>query len=117
MQSKYIEQCVLIGDNREYCTAILTPNYDEIKLLADRFNIKYENEEELVRNEKFLSHVKRDIDYLQRDFSKFERVRKFQFLHKSFSIETGELSPKLSVKRHVVEQKYKDLIELMYGGE
>ena len=40
-QSKYIDQCVLIGDNREYCVALLTPNYSEIKNLADSFNIKY----------------------------------------------------------------------------
>lgn len=114
-QSKYIEHCVLIGDNREYCTALLTPNYEAIRKLAEGFGIEYNEEEELLNNKKIIAHIKNDIDYLQKDFSKFERIRKFQFLSKVFSIEAGELSPKLSVKRHVVEKKYSELIDLMYG--
>lgn len=114
-QSKYIDQCVLIGDNREYCVALLTPNYSEIKNLADSFNVKYDNESDLLSNEQIISHIKKDIDYLQKDFSKFERVRKFQFLYKPFTIESGELTPKLSVKRNVVEKHYSELIDSMYG--
>ena len=49
------------------------------------------------------------------DFSKFERVRKFQFLIKPFSLESGELTPKLSIRRHVVEKNYSELIESIYG--
>ena len=115
-QSKYIDQCVLIGDNREYCVALLTPNYSEIKNLADSFNIKYEKESDLLSNEQIVSYIKKDIDYLQKDFSKFERVRKFQFLYKPFTIESGELTPKLSIKRNVVEKNYSELINSMYGS-
>lgn len=114
-QSKYIEQCVLIGDNREYCIALLTPNYEEIKELAAISNIQYNNEEELLYNQQIIAHIKRDIDHLQKDFSKFERVRKFQFLIKPFSLESGELTPKLSIRRHVVEKNYSELIESIYG--
>lgn len=116
-QSRYIDQCVLIGEKREYCTALLSPNYDQLKQLASEFNIEYKSEDELFSNQKIMMHIKREIDYLQKDLSKFERVRKFSLLSKAFTIETGELSPKMSVRRHIVERNYEDLIDKMYGEE
>lgn len=116
-QSKYIDHCVLIGESREYCTALLTPNYEQLKSLAGEFGIEFQNEDELISDKKIVNHIKKDIDFLQKDLSKFERVRRFSLLSKPFTIESGELSPKLSIKRHVVEQMYSKLIETMYGSD
>ncbi|MFP4369607.1 MAG: AMP-dependent synthetase/ligase [Candidatus Kapaibacterium sp.] len=113
-QSKYIEHCILLGDKREYVTALLTPHYDNLKLLAQEFGISYNNESELISNTKIINHIKKDLDWLQKDFAKFERVRKFKLLSQPFTVESGELSPKMSVKRHIVENKYSELIEAMY---
>lgn len=113
-QSKYIDQCVLIGDNREYNTALILPNFDELKRLAETFDIRYDILSELVTNPKIIRTIRDEIDYLQKDLSKFERVRKFALLTESFTVDGGELSPKLSIKRNVVEQKYSELIEQMY---
>jgi long-chain acyl-CoA synthetase len=116
-QSAYIEQCMLIGDRREFCTALITPDFEELKKLAENFNIQYSNETELISNEKIIRTIKNDIDRLQKDFAKFERVRKFSLLSKQFSVENGELTPKLDIKRHVVERKFAHLIDSMYGFE
>jgi len=113
-QSQYVDQCIIIGDNREYNTALILPNFEELKKLADAIGIEYSNISELVSNEKVIKIIKNDIDRLQKDLSKFERVRKFALLTETFSIDNGELSPKLSIRRHVVEKKFADLIEQMY---
>lgn len=113
-QSQFVDQCIIIGDNREYNTALILPNFDELKKLAQVLEIKYNNISELVSNDKVIKIIKNDIDRLQKDLSKYERVRKFALLTESFSVDTGELSPKMSVKRHVVERKYSDLIEQLY---
>lgn len=113
-RSPYIDQCFLLGDNREFCTALITPDFDALKKLADTFEIKYNSEPELIANEKIIKTIKNEIDYLQKDLAKYERVRKFSLLPKPFSMETGELTPKLSVRRHVVERNYSSLIEEMY---
>jgi long-chain acyl-CoA synthetase len=113
-QSKYIEHVVLIGDNREFCTALISPDFDKIQELATEFGITFNDPSELIINDKIMSHIKKDIDYLQKDISKFEKVRKFRMIAKPFSIENGELSPKMSIKRHVVEKKYAELINNMY---
>ncbi len=114
-QSRFIDHCMLIGDMREYVTALITPDFVQLKELADEFDISYNNETELLSNDKIVKHIKKDIDYLQRDFAKFERIRKFSLLSKPFTVEDGELSPKMSVKRHVVEEKYSDMIDDMYN--
>ena len=116
-QSPYIEQCFLIGERREYCTALITPDFNELRKLADNFGIQYISEDSLLTNDKITQSIKNDIDRLQKDLAKYERVRKFSLLSKPFSIEEGELTPKLSVKRHIVEKNYSELIEQMYGLE
>ena len=116
-QSAYIEQCILIGDRREYCTALITPDFDQLQKLAKTFGIMYENITELISNEKIIRTVKQDIDRLQGDLAKFERVRKFSLLSQLFSVENGELTPKMDIKRHVVERKFAQLIDSMYGFE
>ncbi len=116
-QSRYIEHCVLIGERREYCTALLTPNFDQLKLLANEFGIEYSSEDELIANQRIVEHIKKDLDHYQKDISKFERVRKFSLLSKPFSVENGELSPKMSIKRYIVERNYAAIIEKMYGED
>lgn len=115
-QSLYIEHVLLVGDRREYITALITPDYEQLKKFAGELGIKYENESELIINEKIVGAIKRDIDKLQKDHAKYERVRKFKLLSQPFSVENGELTPKLSIRRHVVENKYSDFIEEMYSN-
>lgn len=113
-QSQYIDQCILIGDNREYNTALILPNFEELERLAKNLNINYNSISELVTNDLIISIIKNDIDKFQKDLSKFERIRKFALLTESFSIDSEEISPKLSIRRHIVERKYSELIESMY---
>lgn len=104
----------MIGDNREYNTALILPNFEELERLAKNLNINYNSISELVTNDLIISIIKNDIDKFQKDLSKFERIRKFALLTESFSIDSEEISPKLSIRRHIVERKYSELIESMY---
>lgn len=113
-KSEFIEYCVLIGDNREHLTALIQPDYEKLKKYAEENKIEFTNIAELCNNEQLLKSIKSEIDLIQKDFAKFEKIRKFQLIAEPFSVETGELSPKQSVKRHVVESKYKELINSMY---
>lgn len=115
-QSKFIENVVLIGERREFCTALISPNYEQLESLAKDFDIKFDNVSELISNPKIINTYKKEIDYLQRDLAKYEKVRKFALLSAPFSIENGELSPKMSVRRHVVEKKYAEIIEQLYSA-
>lgn len=113
--SPYIERCVLVGNNREFVTALISPDFEQLKRLADNFELKYNDVGELINNPKIINTIKQDIDRLQKDLAKYERVRRFSLLSQPFTIENGELTPKMSIKRHVVERKYSYLIEQMYN--
>lgn len=113
-QSKYIEHVVLIGEKREYCTALITPNFEQLEGLAKDFDIPFSNKNELITHPKIINHIKKEIDYYQKDLAKYEKVRKFVMLSEPFTIENGELSPKMSIKRHVVEKKYAEIIDQLY---
>jgi long-chain acyl-CoA synthetase len=116
-QSKYIDHVILIGERREYCTAIISPNFEQLENLAKEFDINFNDKNELIVNSKIINHLKREIDYIQKDLAKYEKVRKFVLLSEPFTIENGELSPKMSIRRHVVEKKYSEIIEQLYSSD
>ena len=116
LASKYIEQFVLIGDRRMFVSALIVPDFEALKEYADANRISYTDNDDLVKMKQIYELLDKELDQFQKKLANFERVRKFAILDKPFSIETGELTPKLSVKRKVIEERYKDLIEDMYKG-
>ncbi len=116
LSSKYIEQFVLIGDRRMYCTALVVPDFEALKAYAAENGIGPLHNHELIRHPEIHALIERDIDQLQKDLANYERVRKFILLAKPFTIEDGELTPTQKVRRKVVEEKYAELIERMYQG-
>ena len=115
-QSKYVDQFVLIGDRRMFLSALIVPDFDAIKQFADENRIQYRDVQELVRSEEIRRMIENDIQTLQRDLANYERVRKFVLLDQPFTIETGEMTPTMKVKRNVVEERYRHLIDRMYEG-
>ncbi len=112
--SKYIEQFVLIGDRRMFLSALIVPDFEALKEFADANRISYNDVNELVQKKQIYELLEKDLSYFQKNLANFERVRKFKLLDKPFTIEDGELTPKLSVKRKVIEERYGNLIDEMY---
>ncbi|MCX7875680.1 MAG: long-chain fatty acid--CoA ligase [Melioribacteraceae bacterium] len=116
LASKYIDQFVLIGDRRMFLSALIVPDFEALKEYADANRIDYKDIDDLVQKKQIYELLDKELDQFQRKLANFERVRKFAVLDKPFTIETGELTPSLKVKRKVIEERYKDLIEDMYKG-
>ena len=114
LSSKYIDQFVLIGDRRMFLSALIVPDYDALKEYADAHKITYSSESDLTNNDQIYKLIEDDMAKLQKRLANYERVRKFALLDKPFTIETGEITPSLKIKRKVVEKKYNYLIEQMY---
>ena len=112
--SPYIDIIMVIGEKRKFLSAIIVPNFDELKKYAADNNINFSSNEELVSNSEIYKMVETDIIKLSSDLARFEQIKKFTMLPNEFTIEGGELTPKLSVKRKVVLQKYASFIDRMY---
>jgi long-chain acyl-CoA synthetase len=114
LNSKYIDQFVLIGDGRRYCTALVVPEFDILKEFALKAGISFDTDHELVAHDRIRQLFQKEIDHFQKDLPNYERVRRFELLPLQLTVENGEITPTLKVRRKVVEQKFSDLIDKMY---
>ena len=112
--SEYIEYIAIFGENKDYLTAIVSPNYEVLKQFALEQNIIFDSLSELIKNDKINKKIMSEINLHQESLAKFERVRKITIVENPFSIETGELTPKLSMKTSYIFEKYSNEIEGMY---
>ncbi|MBS1551184.1 MAG: long-chain fatty acid--CoA ligase [Bacteroidetes bacterium] len=110
----YIENVVIIGNERLYVTALIVPDRDQLTELAQKNNIEYHLYSDILKNKKICEIIKNDIDRLQSDLAPYERIRKFSLLEIHFTIEGGELTPTMKVKRKFIEERFRDEIEQMY---
>jgi len=112
--SKWIEQIVVIGDKRKFVSAIVVPAFMNLENWAKENNLTYTDRNELINLPAVKELYDRVIAESMEGFAQFEKVKKYILLPNEFTIESGELTPSLKVKRSVVEKRYSDLIESMY---
>lgn len=110
----YLEEVVLHGDKRPYLTALVVPNFDALKGLAMRQGIPYVAAEELVKHPRVYEFLARRIEERQKDLANYEKIKKFTLLDRKLTIEEGEVTPTLKVKRRVIAEKYKNVLDKMY---
>ena len=99
-----------------FLSALIVPDYEAVKEYADANRIAYTDEKELVKMKQIQELLEKDLEQFQKQLANFERVRKFAILETPFTIEGGELTPSMKVKRKVIEERYSDLIDDMYKG-
>lgn len=114
LQSKYIDQFVLIGDGRMFLSALIVPEFENLKDYAQSVGISFSQDSDLTQLDEIRKLYEKEIQGLQKDLPTYERVRRFELLPEQLTVESGEITPTMKVKRKVVEQKYATLIEKMY---
>jgi len=107
-------QFVAYGDRRKYLTALLTLDEDELLRWAKENGIAEKSYEELIKDETVQGEVRKRIDAVNAELARYETIKNFKILDHVFTEESGELTPTQKVKRKVVTQKYKDLLDSMY---
>ena len=111
---RYIDQIAVIADRRKYVTALIVPVYDQVREYASKRGIVYQTMEELLCHPQVMKLYRERIDRLQQPLAHYEQVKYFTLLPQPFSMERGELTNTLKVKRPVVCEHYAALIEKMY---
>jgi long-chain acyl-CoA synthetase len=115
-QSTYISEIVLIGDKQSVITALVLPNKAKVGEWAKSQNLTFADDDALVALPEVRKLIKGEIDARTKDRADFERVKKFTLLNTTFSVDTGEMTPTLKIKRKVVLQKYAKEVAEMRGG-
>ncbi len=113
-EDPYIEFMAVIGDKKKYLTALIVPSFDNLEVWARKNAIPFSGRDELITHPGVVAFYRRIIDKKQKNLGQVEQIKKFTLLPNEFSQETGEITPTMKIKRKVVQEKYKDLIERMY---
>jgi long-chain acyl-CoA synthetase len=110
----HISQAVVIGDNRRYCVALLTLDLEEVERFARANRLEVDDRDDLHRHPRVVELVEAEVQEVNKRLASYETVKYFRILEGDFSQETGELTPSLKVKRKVVTERFRDLIDEMY---
>lgn len=115
--NKYISNALIHGDQKKYVVALLTLDPEHTKALAAENNLAYSSFEELVKNDKVQSVVRDAVASVNSSLASYESIKNFAILPRDFTIEDGELTPSLKVKRKVCDKKYGAVIDGLYGND
>ncbi|MDO4186286.1 MAG: long-chain fatty acid--CoA ligase [Bacteroidales bacterium] len=111
---QYFEQVAVIADRYKFVSALIVPNYKAVEAYAKSKGIRYGGMDELLLNPEIKELFQTRMDTLQQQFANYERIKRFTLLPEPFSMERGELTNTLKLRRNIVEQNYKELIDKMY---
>lgn len=114
--SQYIEQVVLIGEKRNFISALIVPDFESLKIFAEENSLNSSDPEKLIEEQAVIDLIQNQLDERQRHFSNYEKIHKFTLLPTAFTIESGHLTPTMKIKRKVVMDEYAHVIEEMYAG-
>lgn len=116
-QDKFIEQVAVIGDGRKYVSALIVPNFDELKAYAEKKHIECKTTEELVNSSDIHKMLEERIGNYQKDLASYEQIKRFVLLPRPFTMESGELTNTLKIRRPVINKRYAVLIDAMYAAD
>ncbi|WP_387492134.1 AMP-dependent synthetase/ligase [Photorhabdus sp. RM96S] len=113
-QDRFIEHVAVIADARKFVSALIVPCYEALEEYARSINLKYHDRVELLRHSQIIEMFEQRLKEVQKNFAHFDQVKRFILLPKPFSMETGELTPTLKLRRKIIMQRYYKEIESMY---
>lgn len=114
-RSRFVNQVVVIGDQRKFPSALIVPQMDALQAYAAQNGIATNDTAQLLKNPKIIGLMEKEVEKCTSDLSHYERVKAVLLLDRELTIESGELTPTLKVKRRVVVEKHKKLIDRLYA--
>jgi long-chain acyl-CoA synthetase len=115
MESVYVEQVIVVGSGQKFVGALLVPSFSNLHEWCRKNNVPVEPNEELIRHPKVLELYKDLVESFNKYFSHVEQIKKFELLPNEWTVDTGEMTPKMSLKRKVIMEKYRDVVNRIYG--
>ncbi len=113
-ESGFIENIVVLGENQKYAGAIIVPDFAFLKSWCQKHEIKYTTPEEMIKNPEVKRRYAEEVKKINQNFGDTEKIKRHELIADEWSVNNGILTPTLKVKRNVVKEQYKDLIEMMY---
>ncbi len=112
--SRYVNQVVLIGNERKFPAALIVPNFEVLNSFCKQENINTQSKTELCKNQRIIELFQKQVDSLTPNLAKYEKIKRVALIENELTIDGGELTPTLKIKRRVIDEKYKTIIDKIY---
>ncbi len=113
--SRFVNQVVLIGNERKFPAALIVPDFEQLQSFAKNENLNLKSPKDFIENENVVRLFEKEVAKYCADLSNYEKIKKIALLKDELSVEGGELTPTLKIKRRIVDEKYKDVIDKIYS--
>ena len=114
-ESLFIEQIMVIGENRKHPAALIIPSFEYVLEYYKHKNFTYPGDDEVLKDEKLIDKIQREVEHYNEGFGKWEQIKKYELIKGPFTIHGGELTPTLKLKRKAILAKYKPAVDSIYG--
>jgi long-chain acyl-CoA synthetase len=113
-ESTFIEQVIVVGENERYPAALVLPSFAALEKWCEKKEIPYTNNHEMIQDQRIIDKIWSEIEKYNDEFGNWEKVKKMELLSADWSIDGGEFTPKLSLRRKAILEKYKIQVEKLY---
>ncbi len=113
-ESMYIEAAMVIGAEQKYTGALIVPSFPNLKAWCKANSVDFISDEQVIKDQKVIDFYKNLVEDFNNQFNHVEQIKKFELLPHEWTVETGEMTPKLSLKRKVIMEKYRDAVQRIY---
>ena len=113
--SRFVSQVVLVGNERNFASALIVPSFEQVESYAKSQNLSLKTPSEYCENLRIIELFEKEVEEKTKDLARFEKVKRIALLEKELTVEGGELTPTLKIKRRIVDEKYKDVIDKIYA--
>jgi long-chain acyl-CoA synthetase len=114
-ESAFIDQIMVVGENQKFAAALIVPDFEYVKQWCNLHDIKFEGNKQIIQNKTFRDRLKKEITEYNKHFGDFEKIKKFELIDHEWSIDTGEITANLKLKRRYIHKKYEDMINGLFG--
>jgi long-chain acyl-CoA synthetase len=113
-ESAFIDGIIILGENQKYAAALVVPDFNHLKAWCEHKNIPYSSDKEIIKNPVIVKRFKKDIDHFNKFFGSTEQIQSFALIDHEWSLETGELTANLKLKRNFILDKYKEEVDWLF---
>jgi len=115
MESVFVEQVIVVGSERKFVGSLIVPSFSNLHEWCRKNNVPISSNEELIRHPKVVELYKDLVENFNKYFSHVEQIKKFELLPNEWTVDTGEMTPKMSLKRKVIMEKYRNEVDRIYA--
>ena len=114
LESPFINSIMVVGEGQKFAAALIVPNFEQVRVWSKDHQLTFANDIEMIQNKEVISLFRKEVDALNKSLGDYERVMRFELLPADFSAEKGEVTSTMKIRRNVIAEHYKDLIEGLF---